>query len=73
MSITLTNFRTEMFKLLPKVKAGEQLIITYKNEDYVFAKANTLKKRLLLNKLKNLPRLNISRKEIREFIDNGRA
>jgi sortase (surface protein transpeptidase) len=62
-----------MFRLLPKVKAGEQLIITHKNEDYVFTKANTFKKQLLINKLKNLPRLNISRKEIREFINKGRA
>jgi hypothetical protein len=62
-----------MFKLLPKVKAGERLIVTHKNESYIFAKADVGKRQILLDKLKNLPKLDIGREEIRAFIDEGRA
>jgi hypothetical protein len=70
---TLTNFRTDMFRLLPRVKAGERLVITHKNENYVFVKADSFKKQLLVNKLKKLPKLNVNREEIRSLIDDGRA
>ena len=72
MTTTLTNFRAEMFRLLPRIKAGEQLKITHKHEDYILIKAETFKKQLLADKLSRLPKLNITQEEIKSFKNSGR-
>jgi hypothetical protein len=71
MNTTLTNFRLKMFKLMPKIKAGMPLTITYKNEDYVLAKVES-KKEKIVRQLKMLPKLGIRREEVKKLINWGR-
>ncbi|MDR1890723.1 MAG: hypothetical protein LBQ23_00865 [Puniceicoccales bacterium] len=71
MNITLTNFRLKMFKLMPKVKAGVPLTITYKNEDYVLTKVESRREKII-KQLQMLPKLNISREEVKSLTNWGR-
>jgi hypothetical protein len=56
---------------MPKIKAGMPLTITYKNEDYVLAKVER-KKEKIIRQLKMLPKLGISGEEVKKLINWGR-
>jgi hypothetical protein len=74
MDITLTDFRTRMFKLLPRVKEGEILTITHKKQEYTLLSADKLRKLKLIDALNCLPPLgDASQDEIRKAIDEGRS
>ncbi|MDR1032094.1 MAG: hypothetical protein LBL30_03175 [Holosporales bacterium] len=74
MNITLTDFRAQMFKLLPKVGAGEILTITHKKREYALVSTEQLRKLRLMEALSNLPVLSeLSRDDVRKAIDDGRS
>jgi DNA-binding transcriptional regulator YhcF (GntR family) len=60
-----------MFQLIRKVKAGMPLVITHRNEDYLLTKQETDREKLA-KKIASLPKLGITRAEIKEMINLGR-
>jgi division protein CdvB (Snf7/Vps24/ESCRT-III family) len=71
MGTTLSNFRSQMFRLMTKVRAGVPLTITYKNENYVLTKAKTRKEKII-KQLQSLPKLIVNEREMKEMINWGR-
>jgi len=72
MDITLTDFRTQMFKLLPKVDKGETITVIHKNHRYVILPEEKAKKLRLMGALNNIPEFCINRTAIKEAIESGR-
>jgi hypothetical protein len=63
-----------MFKLLPKVGAGETLTITHKKCEYALVPTEHLRKLRLMETLNNLPALSeLGRNDVRKAIDDGRS
>jgi hypothetical protein len=61
-----------MFKLLPKVDKGEILTITHKNHKYVILPEEKARKLRLIEGLNNIPKIDVSRDEIRNAMESGR-
>jgi antitoxin (DNA-binding transcriptional repressor) of toxin-antitoxin stability system len=72
MYITLSDFRSRMFRLLPKIHDGEEVIITHKKQEYTLLSAERVKKLKLIEGLSNLPSIRMSSNEIRSAIEKGR-
>ncbi len=72
MEITLTDFRSQMFKIIPKIDNGEDIVIAYKKRRYVLLDESRARKIFLNEALKKLPQSNISGNEVRNAIENGR-
>lgn len=73
MQISLTKFRTEMFRLLPTLKNDEELILTFEGQEaYVLRKANGNRKARFMEALSQCPKLDISDEEVIAFKNEGR-
>ena len=72
MNITLTNFRTQMFKLMPQVDRGETITFTHKKRQYVILPKEKALKLSLIESLNNLPKIHISKNKIKDAIEKGR-
>ncbi len=73
MQISLTKFRTEMFRLLPTLKNDEELILTFEGQEaYVLRRANVNRKARFMEALSQCPKLKISDEDVIAFKNEGR-
>lgn len=72
MNITLTNFRTEMFKLVSKLKSDGNITITHKRRKYVLLPEERARKLMLEEALKTLPNVKTSLAKAKSVIEKGR-
>jgi antitoxin (DNA-binding transcriptional repressor) of toxin-antitoxin stability system len=72
MYITLSDFRSRMFKLLPQIHAGEEITIRHKKHEYTLLPAERIRKLKLIEELSNLPPIRLSPEKVRDAIEEGR-
>ena len=73
MQMSLSKFRTEMFRLLPTLKNDEELILTFDGQAaYVLRKANVNRKARFMEALNQCPKLDVSDEDVIAFKNEGR-
>lgn len=73
MRISLTKFRTEMFKILPRLKEEEELTVTFEGRDaYIIKKVSSDRQGKIKGALSKCKKLNLSFEEMLSFKNEGR-
>lgn len=73
MQISLTKFRSEMFKILPRLKDEEELTVTFEGRDaYIIKKVRHNRVDRIRESLAKCPKLDLSFEEMMSFKNEGR-
>ncbi|MCR5224742.1 MAG: hypothetical protein K6C34_01540 [Alphaproteobacteria bacterium] len=73
MHISLTKFRVEMFKILPRLKEEEELTVTFEGKDaYIIKKVSNDRQCKIKEALSKCKKLNLGFEEMLSFKNEGR-
>ncbi|MDR2682221.1 MAG: hypothetical protein LBB29_04230 [Holosporaceae bacterium] len=73
MQISLTKLRSEMFKILPRLKDDEELTVTFEGrEAYIIKKIRRNRAEKIKEFLNKCPKLNLTFEEMMAFRNEGK-
>lgn len=73
MKMSLTKFRGEMFRILPKLRNNDELTLTFEGKDaYVVKRTNCSRNLKFQSALEKCPNLTLNDETLLSFIKEGR-